>query len=49
MYTEILLLFTGNVIKIVEKSAHRQNSTGLCNHGNLSSFFLKLRFLSLSV
>lgn len=39
MYTDILLLF--NLIKLVEKSGHRQNSTGLCNHGNLSFFHLK--------
>lgn len=43
MFTDILLLF--NLIKLVEKSAHRQNSTGLCNHGNLSFFQLINRSL----
>lgn len=43
MFTDILLLF--NLIKLVEKSARRQNSTGLCNHGNLSFFQLINRSL----
>lgn len=34
MYTDILLL--SNLMRIVEKSAARQNSTGLCNQWSLS-------------